>query len=1327
MAARVLPACAVLLRQSVVTTALFVAVLVSLVSTRPVARTAAAGSISGRITSSTNGLGLQGTKVQFFDINADEFLTAMATTDANGDYSMSLPAGLYGVMTQDTHGHINEIYDNIKCSSTCDTSNVTLIDVTTTAVTGIDFVLDPGARVSGTVTNSSNGQPIAGVRVYLVPTIGDQFPFTAGITDATGNFITAGGAATGNVIAVTENFLGFQDEVYDNIKCLGCDVGDLGTPIAVTSPTTTSGINFALDPGAQITGNVTDSNSTPLANVEVSVYGPQNWVASTFTDGSGNYSTPGLPTGSYRVGTRNGGMLVDELYNNVTCPDQWCDVLTGTIIPVTAPNAAAGINFVLSAGGRISGTVTAAAGGTPLEDVVVGILNSSGAFVTGAQTDSNGAYMTGAMPPGTYFAVVTGVPGFANQIYNGGTCGIFCNTANGTGINVVANQTNSGINFALQPGGSITGTVTSAANGTPLTNFQVQLFSSTGLGLGSVNTNASGVFTMTGLAPASYYVRTNQASTFVNQLYNGVTCVGCNVTASGGTLVPVTAGVNTPNINFALATGGRISGTITNANGGAPLQGVTAGVFNSSGVGMGGTNTSASGVYTSFAVPAGTYFVRTNNTLGFINELFDNISCPATSCNVTTGTPINVTVGAITPNINFALTAGGAISGTVTNQANGQGIANLQVQLFNSSGTFLGGVNTNNSGAYTTSGVPPGNYFLRTNNTQGFLDELYDNILWTGVNVTTGTPVAVSTGVTTPGINFALVQGGGSISGTVTNAVTGQPLVGIQVQVHAPSGFVVKSQQTNASGQYTLTGLPAGTYYGRTNTPLYVDELYDGKPCFPNCTVQSGTAIVVSDGNTESGVDFSLAPNLVQNGRFNSGASNWTLFATPDMSYIVSQIVGGVFEYYRNPPPLGTTNQAVVFQNTNIAVPTQTALTARFSLGNSSSVRKRISVLVIDGDFSDISVCTFWIPPGTPMTPYRMHTHTTKAWTNAAIYFYAATAGSNGGFYRLDDVALELAPGGATNETECVDPFVPVPPGGAPGPDLLVNGNFNTGTLAPWITFGTITHQIVAGVFEFIRNAGQPAGVVFQSTGQAMTANQILTATMQLGNSSGVRKRVTVILHDLNFGDLSACTFWLAPGQPLSDYAVQTYATQAWTNATLSVYGATAGPEQWIRLDNATFRRTPASVISGTNCIEPGATPNSAAASAPMSTGVATSGERAVGDPVVGRVSRPGDQPNAAAGPDLETMIDLRSSIDARLRLDSFLTGDTDAFGELQASVDGVTWITLGVVRADEGWETLDIDLSPFAGHTIRLRFIVTGSRAGREPQAVWRIAVTDR
>jgi len=340
-----------------------------------------------------------------------------------------------------------------------------------------------------------------------------------------------------------------------------------------------------------------------------------------------------------------------------------------------------------------------------------------------------------------------------------------------------------------------------------------------------------------------------------------------------------------------------------------------------------------------------------------------------------------------------------------------------------------------------------------------------------------------------------------------------------------------------------------------------------------------------------SNADFSIAPaaNFVQNGSFAGGAAGWLQFATPDLSFIVSQVSGGVFEFYRVPPPPGTANQAVVFQPTGFAFPAGTPLHAQFLLGNSSSVRKRVSVLLQDADFFDLHVCTFWLPPNLPLTAYQMQTHTTKNWTNATVAFYAATAGSDGGFYRIDDVVLQYAPAQPITSTDCIDPTAPAPPGGADGPQLLASGDFTTGTLPPWSTFGTITTQIAGGVLEFIRPSDTPpAGVVLQDTGQTMAANQILRATFQLGNSSAVRKRVTAILHANDFSDLSACTFWLPPGQPLLDYEMRTYATQMSTNFTVSFYPATTGPEQWITLDNVVLQRAPSLTILGTECLEPG-------------------------------------------------------------------------------------------------------------------------------------------
>jgi hypothetical protein len=326
--------------------------------------------------------------------------------------------------------------------------------------------------------------------------------------------------------------------------------------------------------------------------------------------------------------------------------------------------------------------------------------------------------------------------------------------------------------------------------------------------------------------------------------------------------------------------------------------------------------------------------------------------------------------------------------------------------------------------------------------------------------------------------------------------------------------------------------------------------------------------------------------NFVRNPSFTLGADgsdHWLKFALPDSTGMTWNVTGGVFQFYR------TGTQAVVFQPTGVPVPALTPLEAAFSLGNTTTVRKRVSVLIHDLDFTDLFVCTFWIPPDTPFQSHLIRTHTTKAWANATISFYAANAGNEGnGFYRLDNVQLYTGIQPPTS-TECVAPLPPFQ--GTPAPpnvNLLVNGDFGSGTLPPWILFGQIVGQVSGGVFEFYRPAGTPAGVILQSTNQAVAQGQTMTAMFQLGNSSSVRKRVTVLLHDSNFNDLGACTFWLEPGAPLADFRMTFIATNPWANATASFYAATIGTQQWIRLDNITFMAQLGGALASTECVEPG-------------------------------------------------------------------------------------------------------------------------------------------
>jgi hypothetical protein len=71
--------------------------------------------------------------------------------------------------------------------------------------------------------------------------------------------------------------------------------------------------------------------------------------------------------------------------------------------------------------------------------------------------------------------------------------------------------------------------------------------------------------------------------------------------------------------------------------------------------------------------------------------------------------------------------------------------------------------------------------------------------------------VSVALGTTTPNINAAVMEGG-VITGTVTAADTGLPLLGATVTISGTTGDTSVSAYVDMDGHYTTPGLPAGDY-----------------------------------------------------------------------------------------------------------------------------------------------------------------------------------------------------------------------------------------------------------------------------------------------------------------------------------------------------------------------------------------------------------------------------------------------------------------------------------------------------------------------------------
>ncbi len=433
--------------------------------------------------------------------------------------------------------------------------------------------------------------------------------------------------------------------------------------------------------------------------------------------------------------------------------------------------------------------------------------------------------------------------------------------------------------------------------------------------------------------------------------------------------------------------------------------------------------------------------------------------------------------------------------------------------------------------------------------------------------------------------------------GMFTAAATSQPPVITQHPVNRTVGVGANTSFTAAA-----TGVPSPTWQWQRWNGAAWQNVIDGAPysgaTTPTLTITgaapalSGSQFRAMATNTGGSAATNAAlltvygagVNLLQNGDFGGGMTGWQVFEEPD---IVWNVFNGMFLFFRQSPPVTASRQAVVYQHTGVPLGAGVPLTAQFDLGNNSTARKRITVLILDSNFSDLHTCTFFLGPNAPMRTYQMKTHSNQSWANTAIYFYAASNGSTGHHYMLDNVSMAYDPAASTTRTDCVDPTAPTPPGGSPSGNLLGNPDFGTGTLGPWGVFGNITWQIAGGTFEFHQpTAATPAAVLLQGVGP-VAAGQTLTASFQLGNSSAQRRRLSVLLHDADFTDVTACTFWLPAATALDTYTMRVFTTKAWSNAMLSIYSATVGAVPWARVDNASLQTTPATAALGTECIEP--------------------------------------------------------------------------------------------------------------------------------------------
>ena len=144
----------------------------------------------------------------------------------------------------------------------------------------------------------------------------------------------------------------------------------------------------------------------------------------------------------------------------------------------------------------------------------------------------------------------------------------------------------------------------------------------------------------------------------------------------------MTDGVATPNINASLAQAGRITGTVIAASGGAPVADIVASACQLSGGScpiLGSAVTGSDGNYTIGGLPPGTYRVRFADSYPVPRYIAQYYNGQVDS---NLATPVTVTAGQTTPNINASMGDYGKITGKVTGPGGTPALSGIDADIW---------------------------------------------------------------------------------------------------------------------------------------------------------------------------------------------------------------------------------------------------------------------------------------------------------------------------------------------------------------------------------------------------------------------------------------------------------------------------------------------------------------------------------------------------------------------------------------------------------------------------------------------------------------------
>ncbi len=620
--------------------------------------------------------------------------------------------------------------------------------------------------VSGVVTWHGDGSPVAGARVVLDYVLRENSydPYPDDPARWTTQSDDRGQFRITNlpVNAVSGNRGGRLCVIAEK------DGASAVTTAGLTDDETQTLIELELRPSGSISGQVLNGEGAPVAGAIVTPesieekgqerysYGARNVWAST--DKEGRFALANLVKGTWKlsVGATDYASEITEAFK------------TGEV------NA----KIVLKQGSSISGSVTEAKGGKAVPNIYVTVNDEkNGRNQQRVLTDKDGAFEATALADSDYVIRLDD----EERILVGESPRVTLSNA----------EPVDGVELKIIDGGSVSGLVTDAETGAPISGIRIQARGnqpSTGRELQGIS-DASGFYRISGMPGGSFTLRRRWKEGYLHG------------ESRENKTVSLQLGEALENIDFAVRRGLTISGIVVD-KAGDPVQGVNVAcnpiVDNGEGENV-------------LTTEDGTFSLR-----GFSPNVDVEIRVSGRGYTAPKLGPLSTGDSGL-EDIEIVVAPGASITGVVVDTA-GKPLPDMFVSVASADGSF-------NNGSELTG--PDGEFVIKSLDAGSYRLTVRRRNSWSQ-NQQGEQEVTVTQGQELTGVRLVFEAGPGStISGRITNAA-GEAIEGASVNAYSPTGGSSAYVQADTEGKYELTVDEGLSYNMQIHHPRYSHQQREG-------------------------------------------------------------------------------------------------------------------------------------------------------------------------------------------------------------------------------------------------------------------------------------------------------------------------------------------------------------------------------------------------------------------------------------------------------------------------------------------------------------------